>query len=143
MQIAPRPLARKVRIVDRRADADRFCRPAEEIAHVVREILQDVCAAGEAQALGQWLVFEYLVEKDGVVRRCGGALGGRVRLEVKVPVEGFGNAAVDDGTADGIRRLRIDLFDAICGVGDCACVEAGVVALSYDDEGDVGDALLA
>ena len=54
-------------------------------------------------------------------------------LQEEVPVAGLGDAAVDDGPGDWVLAVRVLL---------CCWVEAGVVALSDDDDGQTWETFL-
>ena len=127
-QVAPSSLTHQIGIVSRRANADGFGGTAEEVAHVVREVLEGVGGILEGGLdLG---ATEDLVEDGVVVGGTGGALDGGVGLEEEVPVAGFGDAAVDDGAVLRVRGpVGVFLLDG---------VEARVVPLADDDDGHAG-----
>src|SRR5690606_23010363 len=101
----------------RRADRDTLGSTSEEVAKVVGQLVQ---------LIGLEAVF---IVDDVVMRRTGGTLQTLMRLEVEVVVVDGGDAAVDDRTGHGVAGLAV-------GTGFVGGVQAGMVALADDDDGD-------
>ena len=87
-QILPASIARLVRIVDGRRDADARRRFAVKIAQVVRKSLEFTHAVLHR--------FEDFVEQNEIVSWTCGTRDGGVRLEEEVPVAGLGDTRVDE-----------------------------------------------
>lgn len=135
-EVAARTGTHQIGVVRRRTDADSLSGPAEEVAQVVRENLQDIrgteiaCLGGLRGVRG----VENLVPDGEVVCGTRGSLQGGVCLQVEVPVAGLGDAAVDDGARLGVEGLFG--FRLLC------CVKPSVVPLANDHDGHAWEALL-
>ena len=127
-EVTSRPIADEIRIIRRGTPAHSLCCPPEKVAQIVGQVLERVGGAREGRL--HLALAENLVVNDVVMRRPGGALDRGVCLQEKIPVAGFGYAAIDDGTvwwvpgAIGLFLLR--------------WVEARVVPFTDDGDGHVG-----
>lgn len=125
VQIRSAALTQQIRIVSRRADGDSLRRAVEEVAHIVRELLQFI-------GLERNVVFD-----DDVVCRTRGALQTLVCLEPELAEDAAGDAAVDDGAGEWVPGSSI-LLGVVVRVFLFSRIEASMVALAYDDDGDLG-----
>ena len=122
-QVTPGPLTHQIGIISGGANTDGLGGAAEEVAHVVRQVLEGV--GGVLEGGLDLAASEDLVEDGVVMGRTSGALDGGVGLQEEVPVPGFGDATVDDGA---ILRVR-----GAVGVFFLGWVKAGIVAFADDD----------
>ena len=133
-QIATRALTHQISIVRRWTDTNGFSSAAEEVAHAMSEIFENVSRVLQGRLWLFLLVREDLVPDGEVVSGTSVSFDGGMGLQEEIPVPGLCHAAVDDGAVFRVCAL----------VGGCVGggIEAGVVAFADDDDGNPGEGFL-
>jgi hypothetical protein len=131
-QVAPGSLTHEICIVSRGTNTDGLGCTAEEVTHVVCQVLEGV--GGVVEGRLYLTTSEYFVEDRVIMGRTSGALDRGVGLQEEVPVPSFGDATVDNGAVLRVRRA--------VGVFFPGRVKSGVVAFADDDNGHAWKTIL-